>query len=99
MNDCRRAPPALAEPSGAGVEAKARCPQTGDCVANVSARPCATGLLAGAEFPAQLKRSLKQALVHGLADIRGDDLVQPRRSVVLRPLPGEVVAHGCDDLG
>ena len=35
---------ALAEPSGAGAGAKARCPQTGDCVANVSARPCATGL-------------------------------------------------------
>ena len=32
---------ALAEPSGAGAGAKARCPQTGDCVANVSARPCA----------------------------------------------------------
>jgi len=34
---------ALAEPSGAGAGAKARCPQTGACVANVSARPCATG--------------------------------------------------------
>src|SRR3990172_11649826 len=44
MNDCRRGPrdTALAEPSGAGAGAKARCPRTGDCVANVSARPCAT---------------------------------------------------------
>ncbi len=45
LHDGRRGRPrdtALAEPSGAGAGAKARCPQTGDCVANVSARPCAT---------------------------------------------------------
>src|SRR3990172_5235169 len=33
---------ALAEPSRAEAGAKARFPQTGDCVANVSARPRAT---------------------------------------------------------
>ena len=63
------------------------------CGGFTSAVPC---LLARAVSTAQLQRSLEQALVRGLAGIRGDDFIQPRRSVVLRPLPAEVAAHGRD---